>query len=163
MMMRQVLAGFAFAVVLVLTGCTVESQQPDYQPILDFETTTIEGQAFSGADLQGGNVLIWFWTPWCAICAQESNDIRELSAQYPDVRFIGIAGYGTTAEMQDFVNRTSTAHLVHLNDATGELWTGFAVPIQPSVVTVNESGTATLRVGPSTRSELEDLLAELVS
>lgn len=161
--MRQAVSSCALALLVFLTGCSAESQQSDYQPILDFEATTIEGHAFSGADLAGDNVLIWFWTPWCAICAQESNDIRELSAQYPNVRFIGIAGYGSTAEMQEFVDRTSTTQLVHLNDATGELWTGFGVPIQPSVVTLNESGTATLRVGPSTRTELEDLLAELVS
>lgn len=161
--MRQVVSSFAFALLVFLTGCAPESQQSDYTPILDFEATTIEGQAFSGADLAGDTVLIWFWTPWCAICAQESNAIRELAAKYPDVLFVGIAGYGTTAEMQEFVDRTATSQLVHLNDATGELWTGFGVPIQPSVVTLDESGTATLKVGPSTRSELEDLLTELVS
>ena len=161
--MRHIVSSVAVAVLVFVTGCSAENQQPDYQPILDFQTTTIEGQAFSGSDLEGENVLVWFWTPWCSICAKESNDIRELSAQYPDVRFIGIAGYGSAAEMQDFVERTSTAHIVHLNDATGALWTGFAVPIQPSVVTLTKSGSATLRVGPSTRSDLEALLSELVS
>lgn len=161
--MRHIVSSVAVAVLVFVTGCSAENQQPDYRPILDFQTTTIEGQAFSGSDLEGENVLVWFWTPWCSICVQESNDIRELSAQYPDVRFIGIAGYGSAAEMQDFVERTSTAHIVHLNDATGELWIGFAVPIQPSVVTLTKSGSATLRVGPSTRSDLEALLSELVS
>lgn len=159
--MRQVLSSLALGALVFLAGCAPENQRSDYEPLLDFQATTLEGEPFAGTDLRGENVVIWFWTPWCAICAQESNDIRELSAQYSDVRFIGVAGYGAQSEMQDFVKRTSTGGFTHLNDATGELWTGFGVPIQPSVVTLTKSGQATLRVGPSTRWELENLLAKL--
>lgn len=146
---------------LVLTGCT--SAESGYQPTLEFEARTISGEEFAGSSIAGQDTLIWFWTPWCAICARESQDIVALKAKYPEVNFIGIAGYGTAEEMTDFTRRTGTEEILHLNDATGELWTGFEVPIQPSAVTIKADGTAILKVGPSSKAELEQMLEALVN
>lgn len=144
--------------MLLLTGC---ASQPGYQPELSFEAKTISGESFAGSTLNGQDTLIWFWTPWCAICARESQDIAALQKQYPDINILGIAGYGTAEEMIGFTERTGTENIVHLNDSTGQLWAGFEVPIQPSVVIIDELGNATLKIGPSSRLELEELLDEL--
>lgn len=145
---------------MLLAGCA--SSADNYQPSLDFEARTISDTPFSGSDLQSRDALVWFWTPWCAICAHESQDIALLKEKYPEVTVIGIAGYGTAEEMRQFAMRTGTEDIVHLNDSTGELWTRFEVPIQPSVVALNDNGSASLRVGPSTLEELEQLITELL-
>lgn len=149
------------ASMLVLAGCG--GAEPGYQPSLEFEARTISGEQFEGSSITGQDTLIWFWTPWCALCARESQDIVALREKYPEVNFIGIAGYGTAEEMAAFTARTGTEGIVHLNDASGELWANFEVPIQPSAVTIDAEGTATLKVGPSTEDELEEMLEALIN
>lgn len=146
--------------VLMLAGC---SPVPEEEKLdLGFSARTITGASFDASDLAGRDTLIWFWTPWCALCARESSDIVDLAEAYPSVTFIGIAGYGTEREMIEFTERTGTANLLHLNDSSGELWARFEVPIQPSTLAIDDSGNYSLRIGPSTREELEQLLVTLV-
>ena len=158
--MKKSLVTMALAGTLLLTGC---SSAPSYQPDLQFQANDIGGNNFDASELEGKDVLIWFWTPWCAICARESQDIASLQKQYPEVTFLGIAGYGTALEMQGFVERTGTDSMIHLNDSNGELWTRFEVPIQPSIVSIDASGEATLKVGPSNKLELEQIMGDLVN
>ena len=148
--------------VLFLTACSHTAQvENNYQPNLSITAQTISGESFEFENLQGQDTVIWFWTPWCAICSKESRDVAELQKEFPEVEFVGIAGQASVSEMSDFVERTATDSFVHLADTTGELWANFSVPIQPSIVTVDSEGLATLHVGPSTQSELRQRIQQM--
>jgi len=144
-------------VVLLLAGCASTLPSQDSGQLPDFSAQTISGENYSSTELAGQSALIWFWTPWCAICAQESADIVALTKANPELLVIGIAGYGSEAEMVSFTKRTNTTDLTHLNDETGSLWNAFQVPIQPSLVAVNSQGGLRLKIGPSTAEELQAL------
>ncbi len=48
----------------VTTSPVTTSPVGDAVPaILDFEATLVDGSAFHGADLAGGDTLFWFWAP----------------------------------------------------------------------------------------------------
>lgn len=160
--MPKMFRALALLLPLALTGCASVAEESGYQPQLEFQAQTISGDQFESSTLTGQDTLIWFWTPWCAICAQESADIKELQAANPEVQFIGIAGYGTRTEMQDFVDRTGTDQVTHLADTTGELWANFQVPLQPSIVVLNQDGAAQLHIGPATREVAEQLLDSIL-
>jgi thiol-disulfide isomerase/thioredoxin len=160
--MKKALPAAILLLILGLTGCASVAGESGYQPQLEFEAQTVAGEKFASSSFSGKDTLIWFWTPWCAICAQESADIKELQAANPEVQFIGIAGYGTRGEMQDFVDRTGTDQLVHLVDTNGELWANFQVPLQPSIVVLNQDGAAQLHIGPATREVAQQLLDSIL-
>jgi len=144
-------------VVLLLAGCAATLPGKDSGQLPDFSAQTISGENYSSAELVGQSALIWFWTPWCAICAQESADIVALKEANPDLLVIGIAGYGSSEEMVSFTKRTNTTGLTHLNDETGSLWNAFQVPIQPSLVALNSRGELLLNIGPSSAKDLQAL------
>jgi thiol-disulfide isomerase/thioredoxin len=160
--MLKVFTAATLLLILGLAGCASSAEESGYQPQLEFEAQTVAGEKFESGTLTGTDTLIWFWTPWCAICAQESADIKELQAANPEVQFIGIAGYGTRGEMQDFIERTGTDQLVHLADTTGELWAHFRVPLQPSIAVVNQDGAAQLHIGPATKEVAQQLLDSIL-
>ena len=145
------------ALVLLLAGCAATLPGKDSGQLPEFSAQTISGENYSSAELADRGALIWFWTPWCAICAQESADIVALTKANPDLLVIGIAGYGSQDEMTAFTQRTNTAYLTHLNDETGALWSAFQVPIQPSLVAVNRQGELRLNIGPSSAGDLQAL------
>ncbi len=160
--MLKVFPAASLLLILGLAGCASSAEESEYKPQLEFEAQTVAGEKFESGTLTGTDTLIWFWTPWCAICAQESADIKELQAANPEVQFIGIAGYGTRGEMQDFVDRTGTDQLAHLVDTNGELWANFQVPLQPSLVVLNQDGAAQLHIGPATRDVSPQLLDSIL-
>lgn len=121
----------------------------------EFTAETLSGEDYSSSTLSENGALIWFWTPWCAICAQESADIVAIAESNPDLLIIGIAGYGSQDEMTAFTTRTKTNNLAHLNDSTGALWSAFQVPIQPSLVAVNRAGELRLKIGPSSAKDIQ--------
>jgi peroxiredoxin len=153
--MRPIIAMTSIA--LLLTGCAATLPGKDSGQLPDFSAQTISGENYSSAELASEGALIWFWTPWCAICAQESADIVALTEANPDLLVIGIAGYGSSDEMVAFTERTNTTGLTHLNDETGSLWNSFQVPIQPSLVAVNSKGELRLNIGPSSAKDLQAL------
>lgn len=157
-MLRIILA----ASLLLISGCSqTSSVENEYKPELSFEAETVFGDTYDFEQLEGKDTVLWFWTPWCAICAKESQDVAELQKEFPEVEFLGIAGQGSAAEMRQFVERTGTEGFTHLADTTGEIWANFSVPIQPSLVTVDSEGRPTLHVGPSTKSELRQRIQKL--
>ena len=53
----------------------------------DFETTLIDGQAFTLSNLRGNYVLIDFWGTWCGPCRVEFPKLKALHDKYHDKQF----------------------------------------------------------------------------
>lgn len=161
-------AASALLVTSVLAGANVLEATPadaaskQNQKLLTFTGTTVDGIAYKSTDVLKKPTVIWFWTPWCAICRNESKAVAALSTKYAGkVNFVGIGANGTVAEMKEFVGLQKTANITHLNDAKGKLWNRFGVVIQPTVVFVDKNGKIKKHVGPSTTSYITKQVAAL--
>jgi peroxiredoxin len=111
--------------------------------VLQFRATTVDGAAFSGADLAGRKTVLWFWAPWCTVCARAAADVKSAATTLgPDVRVVGVAGLSSdAADMQRFVDRGGLQSLTNLADATGDVYARFAVTQQDTFVLIQPDGT----------------------
>lgn len=126
---------------------------------LAFTASTLDGEDFDGASLHGKNAVLWFWAPWCTVCAAEAPAIRKTAEQHSgDVTFVGVAGKGATDEMKKFVGTHDLGDFTHTVDADGSLWSRFGVTAQPALAFVDKTGK--VDVVPGTMSE-QDLNARV--
>ncbi|OLT24311.1 hypothetical protein BJF83_07400 [Nocardiopsis sp. CNR-923] len=131
--------------------------------VLAFETQTVDGAAFSGADLAGEPTVLWFWAPWCTICRGEAAGVAEAAARHSgDVAFIGVAGLGEVEAMRGFVSDTGTGELTHLVDEDGSIWSGFGVASQPAFAFVSSDGAFETVQGTLSDGDL-DAQVDLIS
>ena len=159
----------ALLAMAVLTGAnfvstpSANAASKQNQKLLNFSATTVDGLAYKSTPLLKKPSVIWFWTPWCAICRNESADISKLSIKYAGkVNFLGIGANGSVDEMKEFVALQPKARMAQLNDAQGKLWSRFGVVIQPTVVFVDKNGKIETHIGPSTSSYLAKKIARLI-
>ena len=110
-------------------------------PKLAFTAATVGGGSFDGRTLAGRNTVLWFWAPWCTVCARSAAGVREAAAMTPGVTFVGVAGLSSDSDaMKAFVQRHGVADLTHLADTGGDLYTRFAVRQQHTFVLVGADG-----------------------
>ena len=105
--------------------------------------TTVDGTAFAGAELAGKKTVLWFWAPWCTVCARAAAGVKDAAtALGPDVRVVGVAGLSTdAADMRRFVDRGGLQALTNLADTTGDLYARFGITQQDTFVLIGPDGT----------------------
>jgi thiol-disulfide isomerase/thioredoxin len=110
---------------------------------LAFRATTVDGAAFAGAELAGKKTVLWFWAPWCTVCARAAAGVKDAAtALGPDVRVVGVAGLSTdAADMRRFVDRGGLQALTNLADTTGDLYAWFGISQQDTFVLIGPDGT----------------------
>lgn len=129
---------------------------------LAFTGTTLGGKPFNAASLAGKPVLLWFWAPWCSVCAAEAPDVlRAYQRHSGRLSVLGVAGLDDLDNMQPFVDRTKTGPITHLGDPTGEIWRRFKVTQQSTYVLLDSTGKVTFS-GVLGGDDLRDKVAELV-
>ena len=65
-------------------------RRPPVPAVLTFRATTVDGTAFAGAELAGKKTVLWFWAPWCTVCARAAAGVKDAAAALgPDVRVVG--------------------------------------------------------------------------
>lgn len=127
---------------------------------LDFVAEDVDGREFRAADLAGTPTVLWFWAPWCTVCARSAAEVRAVAEANPDVRVVGVAGLASDrASMQDFVQRNDVGSLTHLADLDGSLYARFGISQQHSFVLVAPDGTTTTEVAYGGQVDLADLVA----
>lgn len=114
---------------------------------LDFTVATVDGGTFDGADLAGGPAVLWFWAPWCVVCAGQAAEVSALAQEYDGrAAVVGVAGLdGSVDAMRDFVARTGVAGLVHLADVDGVVWRRFGITAQSTFVVLDRTGAVVAR------------------
>jgi peroxiredoxin len=112
--------------------------------LLQFTATTVDGKPFDGAALQGRKTVLWFWAPWCTVCARNAGSVRSAAtALGPAVKVIGVAGLSSSADdMRGFVQRGGLQTITNLADTTGDLYSRFGVTQQDTYVFVSPDGSA---------------------
>ncbi|GAB3181970.1 thiol-disulfide isomerase/thioredoxin [Micromonospora palomenae] len=108
---------------------------------LRFTAKTLDGTAFSAAELAGRPVVLWFWAPWCATCASQAWTVAEIAPKYRDtVPIVGVAGLGEQRAMKDFVSEFDLAGTPQLDDRAGALWRRFEVVEQSTFLVIDRDG-----------------------
>lgn len=122
--------------------------------------TTVDGEPLDlVAHLDGRPAVLWFWAPWCPVCAAEADEVAaQAAASAGEVTFVGVAARDGVEAMRTFVERHGLDGFEHLADEEGALWERFGVAAQPAYAFVSADGT--LRVVTSSLGA-EDLAAEV--
>lgn len=126
---------------------------------LNFTGTTLDGNQFEGASLQGKPTVFWFWAPWCMVCLSQSPHVTALGKQYADkVTVIGVSGLATDEMIRDLA--PGIHGIIHLVDTEGVIWNHFAVEAQSTFMVIDASGQI-LANGYVDERELDKLVARI--
>lgn len=142
-------------------GVAPGEKAPDGTPAkLQFASTTVDGEKFSGAKLADKPSVLWFWAPWCGTCQGQAAQTAKLAEKYKGkVNFVGVAGLDKTEPIRSFVKSQKVGNFPHLNDQSGAVWKKFGISQQSSYVMLDEKGK-TVHSGVATGP---DQLTEQVS
>lgn len=157
-------------VLLVLGGCGTDttpaaSSTGDEMvdaaeaPALDFTATTLEGEKFEGASLEGAPAVLWFWAPWCPTCFSQIPTVSGLGQDYAGrVNVVAVGGLDTQDAIEESAGRIK--HVTHLVDDEGTVWKHFRVTAQSTFTVVDADGEI-VHQGYLEDEELEELVADL--
>lgn len=122
---------------------------------LRFTATTLDGERFSGEDLAGKPAVLWFWTPWCAICQHEAPFIADMAKVHGDkATFVGVAAQDQVGAMRGFAERFGIGDFTNLNDKDAAVWARFGVTAQPAFAFVSANGRVERVNGTVTEQEI---------
>jgi len=108
---------------------------------LDFTAELVDGSEFNGATLAGKDVVFWFWAPWCGECRREAPHVAAVQKATGDrAVFVGVAGRGSIADMQNFVDTYEVGEFAQIADTDGTLWQRFGIVQQPAFAFVSNTG-----------------------
>ncbi|UGY91488.1 redoxin domain-containing protein [Streptomyces gobiensis] len=129
---------------------------------LNFTAKTVDGKEFKGESLVGKNAVLWFWAPWCTVCAGEASTIKKTAeAHSGDVTFVGVPGKSGPADMKKFVSDHKLGGFEHAIDADGSLWSSFEVAAQPAIAFIDKTGKADVVPGTMSEADLNQRIAKL--
>ena len=116
-----------------------------------FELTDLEGRTWRSTDLAGRPAVIYFFAPWCAVCAASSPQLRwfhRWRGDHVQVILIGL-DYGSPSEVREYARRHSLAMPVLFGTpATGA---AFRISGYPTYYVIDRQGRIARRdVGLST-------------
>ena len=131
--------------------------------------TSLEGDPISLEDFVGEVVVINVWGSWCAPCRAEAPVLRQVSNENRrrGVRFVGIDVRDQQAAALAFESHYKIRY-PSIFDPSGETLLQFQNTIPPSAipstVVVDRDGRVAARiVGPTTYSQLSDLVDQVVA
>lgn len=127
---------------------------------LDFTATTVAGDAFDGAVLDGKPTVLWFWAPWCPTCRSQVPAVAELATTYADsVNVVGVGSLDESAAIDEFAAAVP-ADFAQLDDPDGAVWRHFGVTAQSTYV-VLDADQSVVASGYLTDGELASTVAGL--
>lgn len=148
------------------TAPTTEPETPDGPNAFAFAGPLVDGSGtFDGLTLDDRDVILWFWAPWCPTCLAEAPEILEAIPQLPEgVEVVGLAGLSGDLEyMQEFVEISKTGDMTHVADLDGEIWRGFDVVSQATLMVIDDSGEAYELGGGTTAEDLIEYAQKIAS
>ncbi len=146
---------FLFA---LLSGCGAGGSDPANVVVgnraPDFSLTALDGTTVKSSSLKGRPVILNFWATWCAPCATEIPELKQVATN-SDVKVIGIAldqdGMNT---IKPFVQSNNINYTVLVGDE--ELFRQFnGVGIPYTLVLDASQRIVKIYRGPTTRESLE--------
>lgn len=119
---------------------------------------TVNGDAFTTADLVGRPLIINFWYSTCAPCKKELPAFAQAHAKFGDrVRFVGIDSLPPSAQEEAFARDKGVQYEL-LYDTDGKLSSAIGVAAWPQTLFINAQGTIVEQTGELTAHKLEELI-----
>ncbi len=156
--MRTAIVAAATAVVLLLAGCsTAENLADQYadgsgqgyisgdgayteippaerdEPVV-FSGTDERGQRIDSESLEGQVYVVNFWYASCPPCRVEAPDLAAVSADYPDVPFLGVNIADSADVALTFANKFGVPYPSILDAETAAVQLAFAGSVAPNAV-----------------------------
>jgi peroxiredoxin len=120
-------------------------------PAPAFELTDLEGRAWRPTDLAGKPAVVYFFAPWCGVCAASSPQLRGFHRWRGDdvqVILIGL-DYGSPSEVRDYARKHSLTMPVLVG--TAETGAAYRIRGYPTYYVLDAQGRIARRdVGLST-------------
>ena len=111
----------------------------------DFTLTDLDGRPWSAADLRGKPAVIYFFAPWCGVCAASSPQLRWFHRWRGDDVQVLLVGLDWSApqELRDYAQR----HDLTMPVLVGDRATGAAYRIQgyPTYYVIDAEGRVARR------------------
>lgn len=127
--------------------------------VYEFDGTTLEGESFDGAQLEGKPAVLWFWAPWCPTCRAQIPNLTQLANNYDgEVAVVGVGGQDSEDAIRDIA--ADIPHLTHLIDDEGQVWSHFEVTAQSTYTVIGADGEIESH-GYLDDQELNDLVEQL--
>lgn len=164
----RIVSGLLVLALVTLSGCGTtaspstgaggEGEGTGRTADYSFTGTTLEGERFDGASLEGKPAVLWFWAPWCPTCRSQISTVSGLGERYDDVAVVGVGGMAAAGEIEGLAERIP--HVTHLVDDEGEVWRHFRVTAQSTFTVIDADGRVA-HEGHLDDGELEALVARL--
>lgn len=155
-------------IIVVVQWFTDADDSPDAgDPLPSFDLETIEGEAFTNADITGSPSVINFFASWCAPCLAEMPDFEEVhQANLGEVRFIGVNTRETDVDNAlDVVESTGVTYEIVLGDdgSPGSLYAGVSsLGVMPTTAFVDAEGNIVdVHAGVLNAEDLQNRIEEL--
>lgn len=134
------------------------------KPAPDFQFQVPDGQSFSLSDLQGGPVLLNFWTTGCGPCAYEMPYLQQVwdGWQGRGLLLLAINIRESSSDVEGFMQRQGLS-LPVLLDSKGAIAAQYGVGPIPTTFFVDSEGIIQhVQVGAfQSAAEIENILSQL--
>ena len=168
-------ASLVIAVVLALLVAVLATRDPAVnrvakspllgKPAPAIEGTTIAGDEFSLADLEGQWVLVNFLASWCTPCKREHDDLLQFAnvhAAAKDASVVSVVFDDSADDVRAFFAERGGAWPVVLDDR-GAAAVAWGVPKVPETFLIAPSGEVVLKVSSEITFEfLQEQLLSLI-
>lgn len=113
-------AGLMIVVFLVASAWVSRNMLPtDGQVAPELRGVTLAGEPYNLADLSDRPALVYFFAPWCKICAASSDNLTRLRRwrDTDDLEIVAVAlDWGLAREVREYVDRHELKVTVVLGD-----------------------------------------------
>ena len=133
-------------------------------PILDFELTTLDGQAVSLSGYAGRIVFLNFWATWCEPCKRELPAFEAFAAeQSPDGAVVLAVNVAENPDdVRNFLQEQGVNSLIVPMDMDAEVADSYGVFQLPVTFAIDETGIVRFpKYGEITREELDAYMEAL--
>lgn len=132
------------------------------EPVPSFSLRTLDDERLSVSDLAGKAVLVNFWNTWCVPCKEELPALRSFARAHgeePDFELIGIVRDDSERAVKAYEPGRDIDWTIGM-DPGARAALAFGTRGQPETFAITPAGViAGAQIGPSTRDDLETLLA----